>query len=71
MDRNKWYWLKLTNGKHMVVLSVKDEEEAIIIAKSHIIRHNLDMELEVESMEEIQGLTDPKLAGIDPIIANN
>lgn len=45
MDRNKWYWLKLTNGKHMVVWRVKDEEEAIIIAKSHIIRHDLDMEL--------------------------
>ena len=55
----------------MVVWRVRDEEEAIIIAKSHIIRHDLDMELEVESMEEIQGLTDPKLAGIDPIIANN
>ena len=71
MDRNKWYCLKLANGKHMVVWSVKDEEEAIIMAKSHIIKYDLDMELEVESMEEIQGLTDPKLAGIDPIIANN
>ena len=71
MDRNKWYWLKLANGKHMVAWNVKDKEEAIIIAKSHIIRHDLDMEIEVESMEEIQGLTDHKLAGIDPIIANN
>ena len=32
----------------------------------------VDLEsIQVELMEEIQGLTDPKLAGIDPIIANN
>ena len=55
----------------MVTWNVKDEEEAVIVAKSHAIRHDLDIKFEVELIEEIQSLTDPRLAGINPILANN
>ena len=71
MKRDKWYLLKITDEKYMVVWNVKDEEEAVIVAKAHIVRHDLDIEFEVESIEEIQSLTDPRLAGINPILANN
>ena len=71
MKRNKWYLIKLMDGKYMVTWNVKDEEEAVIVAKSHIIRHDLDIKFEVESIEEIQSLTDPRSAGINPILANN
>ena len=55
----------------MVAWNVKDEEEAVIVAKAHIIRHDLDIKFEVELIEEIQSLTDPRLAGFNPILANN
>ena len=71
MKRDKWYLLKITDGKYMVTWNVKDEEEAVIVAKSHAIRHDLDIKFEVELIEEIQSLTDPRLAGINPILANN
>ena len=71
MKRDKWYLLKITDGKYMITSTVKDEEEAVIVSKAHIIRHDLDIEFEVESIEEIQSLTDPRLAGINPILANN
>lgn len=72
MNRFKWYLIKLTNGKHMVVWCVKDEEEAIIIAKSCIIRRDLDFDFELESIVEIKGWHDSKLVGIKDIIdANN
>ena len=71
MKRNKWYLLKITDEKYMVAWNVKDEEEAVIVAKAHIIRHDLDIKFEVELIEEIQSLTDPRLAGINPILANN
>ena len=71
MKRDKWYLLKITDEKYMVIWNVKDEEEAIIVVKAHIIRHDLDIEFKVESIEEIQSLTDPRLAGINPILANN
>lgn len=72
VDRHKWFLLKLKNGKSMVVWHVKDEEEAIIVAKACIIRKNFDFELEIESIVEIDGLTDSKMIGYDDaILANN
>ena len=71
MKRDKWYLIKLMDGKYMVTWNVKDEEESVIVAKSHIIRHDLDIEFEAESIEEIQSLIDSRLAGINPILANN
>ena len=71
MKRDKWYLLKITDEKYMITWNVKDEEEAVIVAKAHIIRHDLDIEFKVESIEEIQSLTDPRLTGINPILANN
>lgn len=72
MDRHKWFLLKLKNGKSMVVWKVKDEEEAIIVAKACIIRKNFDFELDIESIVEINGLTDSKMIGYDDVIlANN
>ncbi len=72
MDRHKWFLLKLKNGKSMVVWHVKDEEEAMIVAKACIIRKNFDFELEIESIVEIYGLTDSKMIGYDDaILANN
>lgn len=72
VDRNKWFLIKLKNGKSMVVWRVKDEEEAIIVAKACIIRKNFDFELDIESIVEINGLTDSKMIGYDDaILANN
>ncbi len=72
VDRHKWFLLKLKNGKSMVVWCVKDEEEAIIVAKACIIRKNFDFELDIESIIEIDGLTDSKMIGYDDaILANN
>lgn len=71
MERNKWFLMQLKSGKYMVAWNVKDENEAIIIGKSYIIRKNIDFDFELESIVEIQGLTDSKLIGIEPILANN
>ena len=72
MDRHKWFLIKLKSGKSMVVWRVKDEEEAIIVAKACIIRKNFDFELDIESIVEINGLTDSKMIGYDDaILANN
>lgn len=72
VDRHKWFLIKLKNGKSMVVWCVKDEEEAIIVAKACIIRKNFDFELDIESIVEINGLTDSKMIGYDDaILANN
>lgn len=72
VDRHKWFLIKLKNGKSMVVWCVKDKEEAIIVAKACIIRKNFDFELDIESIVEINGLTDSKMIGYDDaILANN
>lgn len=72
VDRHKWFLIKLKNGKSMVVWCVKNEEEAIIVAKACIIRKNFDFELDIESIVEINGLTDSKMIGYDDaILANN
>lgn len=56
----------------MVVWCVKNEEEAIIVAKACIIRKNFDFKLDIESIVEINGLTDSKMIGYDDaILANN
>ena len=73
MENNlKWYCVKLKDGTHMMVSFVKNEEEAEIVAKAHVIRHRLDLEYDVESVFEISGHHDPAFIGIDNIIfANN
>ena len=44
----------------------------LIVAKACIIRKNFDFELEIESIAEIDGLTDSKMIGYDDaILANN
>ena len=71
-DILKWYCVKLKDGTHMMVSFVKNEEEAEIVAKAHIIRHRLDLKYNVESIFPISGHHDPVFIGVDNVLyANN
>lgn len=68
----KWYCVKLKDGTHMMVWFVKNEEDAEIVAKAHIIRHRLDLEYDVESIFQISGHYDFAFIGVDNVLyANN
>ena len=73
MENNlKWYCVKLKDGTHMLVWFVKNEEDADIVAKAHIIRHRLDLKYDVDSIFEISGYHDPVFIGVKNILlANN
>lgn len=71
-DTLKWYCVKLKDGTHMMVSFVKNEEEAEIVAKAHIIRHRLNLKYNVEGIFQISGHHDPMFIGVDNVLyANN
>ena len=73
MESNlKWYCVKLKDGTHMMVWLVKNEEEAEIVAKAHIIRYKLNLKYDVESIFQISGHHDPAFIDVDNVLyANN